>query len=49
MTSTVAEDLEISLARIPRHRGSVTQRPNPDGTVTFVANIEPTGVIMLIR
>lgn len=49
VTSTVAEDLDIRLLRIQGHRGSVTQRPNPDGTVTFVANIEPTGVIMLIR
>ena len=49
VTSTVAQDLSFGLARVPGCRGSITTRANSDGTVTFVANVEPTGIIMLIR
>ena len=49
VSSAAAEGLSFKLARIPGCRGSVATRANANGTVTFVANVEPTGSCMVIR
>ena len=49
VSSAAARGLSFKVARIPRCRANVVQRANADGTVTFVADVKPTGACLVIR
>ncbi len=48
VSSAAASGLSFKLARIPRCRASVVTRTNADGTVTFVADVKPTGACLVV-
>ena len=49
VTSTAAQGLSFKVRRISGCRATVSPRANADDTVTFVANVEPSGVIMIVK